>query len=295
MIYKHLVVIFVFTLAFFVVIPAISRAGTADNVSGFAWSENIGWVSFNCTDQGTCGSVDYGVNVRDDGFLAGYAWTDTIGWISFNLADTGAPPGEYNFSSSGFIAKYDLATDELRGWARALSGMDDPADGWDGWIKLFKHPSDTGADYGVIYNQATQEFENWAWGSDVVGWVSFNCKNQGTCGTSDYKVVANINQPPSASSLTVAKEDYCLVPSHTFSWSFSDPEDSSQTSYSFQVDNNSDFSSPEVNVSGGSSPSLTEGSVDASIANPPLPWKLLCSLSPQTIISALSFEIPFLS
>ena len=245
-------------LAILFVIPSTTHAGVSDNVSGFAWSENIGWVSFNCTDLGSCGSVDYGVNARGDSFLEGYAWSDNIGWISFNHSETGAPPGDYDYSGSGFIAQLDTATNELRGWARALASMDDPLDGWDGWIKLFKHPSDSGADYGVTYNDVTGEFENWAWGSDVVGWLSFNCNNDHgsgfVCGTSDYKVIANINSPPSVSGFSVDgnyadSNNICLSPpTHTFSWTFSDAEDSSQASYDFEVDNDSNFSSPEVQI-----------------------------------------------
>lgn len=262
-------------LAILFVIPSTTHAGVSDNVSGFAWSENIGWVSFNCTDLGSCGSVDYGVNMRGDSFLEGYAWSDNIGWISFNHSETGAPPGDYDYSGSGFIAQLDTATNELRGWARALAGMDDPLDGWDGWIKLFKHPSDSGADYGVTYNDVTGEFENWAWGSDVVGWLSFNCNNDHgagpVCGSSDYKVIANINFPPTASDLIVVanysdSNNVCLSPpDHTFSWAFSDAADGGiQTSYDLEVDNNSDFLSPEVAVSGSAS---TERSIVVSVAS----------------------------
>ena len=60
-------------------------AGTGDNVSGFAWSENIGWINFN--------GSNYGVNVSPlNGKLSGFAWSENIGWISFNESDTGAPP-----------------------------------------------------------------------------------------------------------------------------------------------------------------------------------------------------------
>jgi hypothetical protein len=237
--------------------PAGVEAGTAQNASGYAWSENIGWISFNCTDGGTCGGVDYGVNVRSDNYLEGYAWSENIGWISFNLADTGAPPGQYDYSNQGFIAKLQN-NGQLQGWARALGGMADPNDGWDGWIKLYKHPSDGGPDYGVTYNSTTKEFSGFAWGSDVVGWASFNCSDLGACGSSNYKVIANINAPPSASQLSVAQGDYCAVPSHTFSWTFSDPQDgSTQTSYNLQADNNTDFFSPEISLSGGSGTSYS--------------------------------------
>jgi PKD repeat protein len=32
--------------------------------------------------------------------------------------------------------------------------------------------------------------EGYAWSDEVIGWISFNCNNEGVCGTSDYKVIA---------------------------------------------------------------------------------------------------------
>ncbi|MES3032029.1 MAG: hypothetical protein V4699_02175, partial [Patescibacteria group bacterium] len=58
--------------------PVIVFAGTADNISGFAWSDNIGWISFNSTndhDGNTAGAqpstINYGVNKNDNGTLTG--------------------------------------------------------------------------------------------------------------------------------------------------------------------------------------------------------------------------------
>jgi len=39
----------------------INAASVSYNVSGFAWSENIGWISFNCNNTGSCGTSDYKV------------------------------------------------------------------------------------------------------------------------------------------------------------------------------------------------------------------------------------------
>jgi hypothetical protein len=69
-------------------------ASSGDNVSGWAWSPNIGWISLNCTTGGTfsgdiCDQSDYGVSFRD-GIWSGYAWSTTLGWISFNEVDTTA-------------------------------------------------------------------------------------------------------------------------------------------------------------------------------------------------------------
>ena len=66
-----------------------ATGSTADNVSGYAWSGTIGWISFNCTDPGTCG-LDYGVSIDGGtGDFSGYAWSENVGWIDF------APVGPY--------------------------------------------------------------------------------------------------------------------------------------------------------------------------------------------------------
>lgn len=259
-------------------------AASADSVSGYAWSENIGWISFNCKDleavegktclDGNNPSFDPSVNIADYGVdihsvtnvLSGYAWSDNVGWISFNLADTGNPPAEYDYSAQGYTAEYDAPNNELRGWARALSALETQG-AWDGWIKLHKYPSDTGAAYGVTWNSTTKELEEWAWGSDVIGWISMNCKNdhdadtagvQSVCATSNYQVKAQISLPPSLSNFSVQKGDYCTVPAHTLSWTFTDPEDGLlQTSYLLEASLNSDFSTQEVSLSGGSATAIT--------------------------------------
>lgn len=60
----------------------------AGTLSGWAWNDNIGWISFNCADQGICGTADYKVTVDGStGDFGGWAWNDVIGWISFNCAN----------------------------------------------------------------------------------------------------------------------------------------------------------------------------------------------------------------
>lgn len=56
------------------------------------------------------------------------------------------------------------------------------------------------------------------------------------------------NQAPSAINLSVIQPDYCRFgPTGIFSWTFTDPNPrDTQSAYQVQVDNNSDFSSPEV-------------------------------------------------
>ncbi|MDD5099072.1 MAG: hypothetical protein PHP35_01905 [Candidatus Colwellbacteria bacterium] len=62
------------------------------NLSGWAWSDDIGWISFDCHNPETGGtSPDYScvqslyqVKIDDQGNFYGWAWNDTVGWISFN-------------------------------------------------------------------------------------------------------------------------------------------------------------------------------------------------------------------
>jgi hypothetical protein len=194
-------------------------AGTGDNVWGFAWAENIGWIKFNnCTDpanSATCGAINYGVTIDPStGNFSGYAWSENIGWIRFD------PPGPYP-ASPNYSARVDLSTAKLSGWARAIAGGTPEAGGWDGWIKL------RGTNHGVWIDTSVSpaEFRDWGWGGDphslneaVIGWVSFNrinCDSDKNGVTdrvnfpqcplgqpvSDYKVMTSLtfNQPPVAS------------------------------------------------------------------------------------------------
>jgi len=87
-----------------------------DNVFGWAWSENVGWISANCHSGG--GAKNYGLNIGGDGTLTGYAWSENVGWISFEPADVN---GCNNCSGAACQAKVDTAAAsgnrEITGWA----------------------------------------------------------------------------------------------------------------------------------------------------------------------------------
>ena len=214
------------------------KAGPTDNVWGWAWAENIGWISFNnCidpTDVSTCGPEDYGVLINSaTGLFSGYAWArgttadpGGIGWIKFD--PSGPFPDLPNYSTCldlpGPGQDCDGVGDyTVSGWARACAGTANPdttcdggpnpaAGGWDGWIKLEGTATD-GSPYGISLNTSSNEFEGWAWGGDdststaVVGWVSFNCNNPesgNVCPTSDYKVMTNLSFAPVGTPPTAA-------------------------------------------------------------------------------------------
>ncbi|MHA1483339.1 MAG: PKD domain-containing protein, partial [Candidatus Heimdallarchaeaceae archaeon] len=159
------------------------QAGTGHILSGFAWSENIGWISFNSTSDGS--SQDYGVTFNSSsGVLTGNAWSENIGWISFNNGEVSTPPFD-PYKADSFVAISSTSTGAFTGWSRALtaclddkwninkctsSDAGDQAGGWDGWISL------SGSDpaYGVTRNLEDNTVSGYAWGGDVIGWISFS-------------------------------------------------------------------------------------------------------------------------
>jgi len=165
-------------------------AGAADNLSGWAWSENIGWISFNSTncDANDDGISDgtpagcppagqtyskYGAGVDVNGLMSGYVWTENIGWITFDSSKlSGCPSGTCE-------ARMSHLNGEVSGWARACAGTvngdactgGSRTDGWDGWIHL------RGSNYGV--SASSSGWDGYAWGSEVVGWIHFKGTNYG--------------------------------------------------------------------------------------------------------------------
>ena len=241
-----------------------SSASTSNNTSGWAWNSNVGWISFNCTnDSPACGSSNYGVSIDlTTGYFSGYAWSANVGWVSFNRRTcvggsdagkycttnnncssnscrldgpgaAGTPPeSPYNSPASlTYNAAYNFSTYAVTGWAKILSMGDD------GWIKF------NGAWLnGVSIDQATGDFSGWAWNAGVdtgIGWVSFNCSNDNSCSTSNYKVVADINRPPRATALSASNWSFSEAGQFgslkaKLGWVFND-SDIGQSEYAYQI------------------------------------------------------------
>lgn len=151
-------------------------------VRGFAWmgtgiqnpnaSEGGGgWLKFNCSPD-DC-SNNWGVKADMNpgsslyGVLQGQAWSNNYGWLDFSddvvQSCWQANPSE-TFNGP---AKILFPTGKVVGWAKFLAGDDLPNDGWDGCVSF------SGVEYGVSVNLTTGVVSGWAWGSSVVGWISF--------------------------------------------------------------------------------------------------------------------------
>ncbi len=140
------------------------------DIRGWAWSDNIGWISLSCENGADINNIDYGIDVDGEGVLSGWAWSDNIGWISFNTEDlSGCPEGLC-------VAEFD--GDSLRGWAKIIDTNEDGVyfGDYDEWISLSGEAED-GEEYKVEVNLTENRLDGYAWGGTVVGWIEFGYYN----------------------------------------------------------------------------------------------------------------------
>jgi hypothetical protein len=142
-------------------------------VTGWAWSDTVGWIDLNCSNDNTCGTSNYGLSIDDSGNLSGYAWSDNVGWVSANASDlTGCPTAPCGAKMSGST---------ITGWLKALSGGEAQSGGWDGFISL------SGSGYGPTLSGGV--FSGYSWGDTNIGWMDWSlarttyspCVSQNIC------------------------------------------------------------------------------------------------------------------
>lgn len=125
-------------------------------LSGYAWSDTVGWISME--------GPGYGLSIGDDGTLSGYAWSDAIGWISAysdDLVDCPSAPCEARVEGTTLV-----------GWLRALAGNTEESGGWDGFISLGDYNVADEHSYGVSLSEGG--FSGYAWGDMNMGWIDFS-------------------------------------------------------------------------------------------------------------------------
>lgn len=144
-------------------------------LTGYAWSSNIGWISFSCEneDPQICDThPDYDVHINlsiigDN--MSGYAWSLNIGWINFDPTSGYPELPSYSARINAVAPIVCPSALEVNGWIRALSN----GGGWDGWIKM-AGTADNGSHYGVCVSSDLQSLVGYAWGGDTVGWIQFD-------------------------------------------------------------------------------------------------------------------------
>jgi len=121
-------------------------------------SSSVGIVVLNCAttpNDDICNGYEKPFKVNNDGAgnLSGWGWNESVGWISFCGDNT-------------------IGSDLVGGrWVCPASPT----------YQVKIRPSGGQSYFGG------SGVPSWAW-NDVVGWVSFDCLNTSTCGTSNYKI-----------------------------------------------------------------------------------------------------------
>jgi len=146
------------------------------------------------------------VQIDAAGNMTGYAWSSNIGWIKFGGLNTADMPTIGSTRVNAYIGNTYSDRGKVYGWIRACAGTVNKdcnsatrTDGWDGWIELSgtNHISPNSSGYydsvnwsqgtstqGVTVDPVRGKFSGYAWGGDVVGWIDFNPRmTAGTPGT----------------------------------------------------------------------------------------------------------------
>ena len=289
-----LAVLFVFTASVFVAPTA--HAQNINTLTGWAWSSNIGWMSFS--------GSGYGVTLdMSTGALTGYAWAGNIGWIKFGGLSN-FPTGSSAAGTVAADAHVDFTSGAVTGWAMACAGtqnaapnqslpgdcssMNGRADG-DGWLSL------SGTGYGITYSPSGA-FSGYMWGG-MTGWASWNASS-----TAQVKVSIN----PPAVVLNATPNPVTAGSNTTLSWSTTNnPTNcalnstaglnvsglaSSSASYPVAVNSPTTFSMTCTNATGsGSASLLVSTTTSGSVATPGF-VSMWLNNSPSMTLSAVKIH-----
>ena len=167
--------------------PFVAHASINDIFRGWGWnSTNTGWISLNAVN--TFAANDYGVTIDAGKNVTGWAWSTNLGWLCFgSTCNTGSPPNPAVDVPGAPVASWALFNDavipaQLTGWARIYSLA--KLGGDQGWISL--NCSNMGScatsNYHVDVDIADGFLKGYGWNKVAsggvyaggVGWVRFD-------------------------------------------------------------------------------------------------------------------------
>lgn len=133
---------------------------------------NVGWISANNLSSG--GSVSYGVSIpAANGPVTGYAWSEHMGWINFGPS-SGAVPAGSGCANGVSRSGNDLVGCARFVNIETALGQGNSG-GWSGWIKMkgSTYGVTVSATGTSVNNQTTYPLGGYAW-SEELGWVDFS-------------------------------------------------------------------------------------------------------------------------
>ncbi|MHA1470136.1 MAG: hypothetical protein ACTSSP_06180, partial [Candidatus Asgardarchaeia archaeon] len=210
------------------------------NVSGYGngwgnWVANGGTSQWGPVNLGTCSQYWWRAYAQDTNSTnspwSGY-WKVRVDKDN-PIGDISYPNGEINsLSFDVSLTESDTCSGINQGKVEIKTKA--PGTGWGDWkpydttIDDFTFTGQDGYSYWFRY-QVKDNANNW---SDPV---------QGG------DVTIKLNKAPQATNLQRIDPDWCAKPpGYFFSWIYSDPDEDTEKRFDFQIDNNSNFSSPEI-------------------------------------------------
>ncbi|MFH1508720.1 MAG: carboxypeptidase-like regulatory domain-containing protein [bacterium] len=192
---------FVLALSFIPAPDKFTQAAIDNEGAGWAWSENIGWMSMNDINPETATDGEYGLDIDFFGqTMSGWVWSgidagdgapaEGMGWICVGATclDEGNEYGDFpgkgenppgasieGTENNDINVSFDENGNFVTGWARIISLAEYEDDiyssgsSW-GWISLADNNASADPDYGLYLNTSTRQVEGWAWsgnGSDA--------------------------------------------------------------------------------------------------------------------------------
>jgi len=210
---KHTLFVFVLAVLIGSVMAPAAHAATA--LTGWAWTDNFGWISFSSANSGA-GGGPYAVSLdKLSGAFSGYAWSDNAGWISFNSSDIPAA------CTGSRAPQVNLTTGASSGYAYAMVYGASA----DGCIELSgtNHTSpDMSGNGGITYDPSSGSIIGYAWGSNSPttgpGWIQFLASAgpttlSGTC----QALTAHQNVLP-GTNVTFEGDPTNGTPTYQYSW-----------------------------------------------------------------------------
>ncbi|MFB6212302.1 MAG: hypothetical protein ABEI53_00580 [Candidatus Magasanikbacteria bacterium] len=228
----------------------ISKNG---NDFGVGWLNFNSLPSDDGPDDGSTLSEElrYSVQIHDSGVLSGTAWSDNYGWLSFNKTDLNNCPNKNTADGDReCIAKYNEESGQIRGWARFLSGKRTDSDSWGGWMKL-SSTTVSDHDYGIYVSTTAPGISSTTWGGNAIGWSGFKGECGGFCTTTILNSPPEVNNvilskgSESRVLWTATSSDMY----YRLDWEFEDDNNDAQDKYEVRFVDNSGGDSGSVDYS----------------------------------------------
>ena len=163
-------------------------------------------------NNSTTAVVNYGVKIPDvNGNLSGYAWSSNLGWISFQ--ETSGFPTVTSGDDYAYQPKRVGNELRGWARIMSIPQAGTNAGNWFGWIRLHSDQNDP-KQYGILLNAdgtiTKGQTTSYGW-SDELGWIDFSGSHIATATATDCGTATDLFNPTITYSTVIAKDNNCWL------------------------------------------------------------------------------------